>query len=79
MYEDRVVEYAVKLENRIADLVANNQPVNVSSLFYWFTFDVMGEFVFARSFGMLQNEEWHFAVIMLRKAMRLLGPLSLVP
>ncbi len=79
MYEDRVTEYAEKLENRIADLAAKNQPVNVSSWFYWFTFDVMGEFAFARSFGMLQNEEWHFAVIMLRKAMRLLGPLSPVP
>jgi hypothetical protein len=39
----------------------------------------MGEFAFARSFGMLQDEKWHHAVIMLRKAMSLLGPLSPVP
>lgn len=78
-YEDRVVEYAELLESRIADLAAANQPVNVSLWFYWFTFDVMGEFAFAKPFGMLQHEEWHVAVVMLRKAMRLLGPLSPVP
>ena len=78
-YEDRVTEYAEKLESSIAELAANDQTVNVSSWFYWFTFDVMGEFAFARSFGMLQNEKWHIAVVMLRKAMRLLGPMSPVP
>lgn len=39
----------------------------------------MGEFAFARSFEMLQNEKWHEAVILLRRAMTLLGPLSPVP
>jgi hypothetical protein len=39
----------------------------------------MGEFAFAKSFRMLQDEQWHIAVIMLRKAMRLLGPLSPLP
>lgn len=39
----------------------------------------MGEFAFGKSFNMLEDEKWHFAVIMLRRAMRLLGPLSPVP
>lgn len=39
----------------------------------------MGEFAFARSFDMLENEKYHIAIVMLRKAMRLLGPLSPVP
>jgi hypothetical protein len=79
MYEDRVVEYAEVLGRKIGVLVSNNELINVSSWFYWFIFDVMGEFAFARSFAMLEDEEWHFAVVTLRKAMRLLGPMSPVP
>ena len=76
-YEATVDEYGRKLESRIAELSAKNQPVNIS--LYWFTFDVMGIFAFARSFNMLQREEWHVSVVLLRKAMRLLGPLSPAP
>ena len=78
-YEERVVEYAEMLEARVAELSRRGEPVDVSKWFYWFTFDVMGEFAFAKSFGMLRDEKWHFAVVMLRKAMGLLGPLSPVP
>ena len=39
----------------------------------------MGDFAFARSFDMLRDEKWHHVVIMLRRAMSLLGPLSPVP
>jgi len=78
-YEERVIEYAECLERRIAQMAAKNHPVNFTTLFYWFTFDVMGEFAFAKSFKMLQDEQWHIAVVMLRKAMRLLGPLCPVP
>ena len=78
-YEDRVVCYAETLESRIASLAQDDQSVDVCNWFYWFTFDIMGEFAFGRSFDMLQDEKWHFAVVMLRKAMRLLGPLSPVP
>ncbi|KAL8754101.1 MAG: hypothetical protein Q9184_005223 [Pyrenodesmia sp. 2 TL-2023] len=78
-YEERMMEYGHQLERGISELAERNQPVDVSAWFYWFTFDMMGEFAFAKSFGMLQSERWHIAVIMLRKAMRLLGPLSPVP
>ena len=78
-YEERVMEYAETLEARVAELSRRGEPVDVSKWFYWFTFDVMGEFAFAKSFGMLRDEKWHFAVVMLRKAMGLLGPLSPVP
>ncbi|KAI0892636.1 cytochrome P450 [Annulohypoxylon nitens] len=79
IYEERVVEYAETLASQIERLALVGAPVNVSDWFYWFTFDVMGEFAFARSFGMLQDEKWHFAVRLLRKAMSLLGPFSPVP
>ena len=78
-YEERMMKYGEVLERGISQLARKDQPINVSAWFYWFTFDVMGEFAFARSFGMLESEKWHVAVVMLRKAMRLLGPLSPVP
>lgn len=79
VYEERVVEYAETLAGRIEELARDGTAVNVSDWFYWFTFDVMGEFAFGRSFGMLRDEKWHFAVRLLRKAMSLLGPFSPVP
>ena len=78
-YEERMMRHGGILERAISDLARRDRPVNVSTWFYWFTFDVMGEFAFARSFGMLEDEQWHIVVVMLRKAMRLLGPLSPVP
>ena len=39
----------------------------------------MGDFAFAKSFKMLEDQRWHYAVIMLRRAMNLLGPFSAVP
>ena len=39
----------------------------------------MGDFAFAKSFNMLESKEWHYAVLMLRRALNLLGPLSSVP
>ena len=78
-YEERMMKHGEVLERAISDLAQRDRPVDVSSWFYWFTFDVMGEFAFARSFGMLEDEKWHTAVVMLRKAMKLLGPLSPVP
>ncbi|KAH8901372.1 cytochrome P450 [Thozetella sp. PMI_491] len=79
VYEERVEEHAETLIRRLAELAHEGKPVNVSDWFYWFTFDVMGEFAFARSFNMLRDERWHSAVYLLRRAMSLLGPFSAVP
>ena len=74
-----MIEYAEQLEGRVAGLSSAGLDINVSLWFYLFSFDVMGEFAFGKSFNMLRDEKWHEAVAMLRRAMRLLGPLSPVP
>jgi hypothetical protein len=61
-YDERVVEYVATLVCRCESMSQSNDPVNVSDWFYWFTFDIMGEFAFSRSFQMLENEKWHLAV-----------------
>ncbi|CRG88390.1 hypothetical protein PISL3812_05420 [Talaromyces islandicus] len=78
-YQDRIAQHAQRLESIIATAASNGEVVNATECFSWFSFDVMGEFAFARSFRMLEDKEWHHAVILLRRAMRLLGPLSPVP
>ncbi len=78
-YNQQITEYVERLEMQIDRLSAQNQVVCASDWFYWLSFDIMGEFAFGRSFRMLEDEQWHSAIRMLRSAMRLLGPLSSVP
>ncbi|KAL9122404.1 MAG: hypothetical protein Q9187_001041 [Circinaria calcarea] len=76
-YEKRIQTYGLLLEKHIAS--TSGKPVDVSTWFYFLSFDVMGDFAFAKSFKMLESKEWHYAVLMLRRALNLLGPLSSVP
>ncbi|KAI0112259.1 cytochrome P450 [Nemania sp. FL0031] len=86
-YEERIAEYADLLVARIEGLVSRGRladsheyvTVNVTEWFSWFAFDVMGEFAFAKSFGMLQDGKWHTKVRLLIEAMSMLGPVSPVP
>lgn len=75
-YETRILASVGKFERCIEKAAASGKPVNVNSLCYWFAFDVMGEFAFAESFGMLENEQYHHVILKLRNALKLLGPFS---
>lgn len=46
---------------------------------FWFGFDIMGDFVFSKSFGMLQSQSWHYIIVRLQRALSLLGPFSPAP
>ncbi len=48
-------------------------------LFYWLGFDIMGDFVFNKSFNMLSSGKWHHMVVNLQRALALLGPVSPAP
>ena len=76
-YEARVLRYVEQVESLVAN--SNGVPVNVSNVFYWFGWDVMGSIIFAKDFGMLESQEWHIAIFMLRKAMKTLGLITPVP
>lgn len=78
-YEKRVVEYTELLASRIERLAVAGQRVDVSKWFPWWSFDVMGEFAFSKSFEMLKKEQWHFASELMRKFMSILGLLGPVP
>ncbi|RAL06171.1 cytochrome P450 [Aspergillus ibericus CBS 121593] len=78
-YITKILPYITQLEHRIDADIHHQHISNITDLFYWFGFDTMGDFVFNKSFDMLHRNEWHFVVVLLRRAMSILGPLSPVP
>ena len=46
--------------------LADTKVVNASEVFNQYSFDVMGDLAFGRSFGMLESGETHWAIQLLR-------------
>jgi hypothetical protein len=67
------------LHERIQADASAGVPSNVQNLFYWFSFDAMGDFVLSKSFNMLSDRRWHPFVASLQNALSLLGPFSPTP
>ncbi|KAL2814652.1 benzoate 4-monooxygenase cytochrome P450 [Aspergillus granulosus] len=78
-YKDKVHTPINQFDSRIQSDIASGQASEVSDLIFWLTFDRMGEFVLGRSFNMLTNQSWHNIILLLQKAMGLLGPLGPTP
>lgn len=78
-YKERALKYVSMLEEHIAGDITAGRSTAVRTLFSWFGFDIMGDFVFGNSFNMLQDREWHSVILRLREALALLGPLTPVP
>lgn len=78
-YERQIRIYAAQLQQAIASEVEKGHEININQYFHWFSFDVMGQFAFSKSFGMLRNQHWHYSIGMLRAGRALLGPFTPVP
>ena len=57
----------------------DGKGINVSKLFYLYSFDVMSDLAFGEPLNMLDSDKYHFTVGLLQDGMNLLGPLSPVP
>ena len=75
--QTRIVKHSVKLEDHLRN--SGGRPVDVSMWFSYFSFDVMGDLAFARSFNMLESGTWNHAVKLLRDGMSILGVVTPVP
>ena len=69
-----MVRYADKLVEQIDNFAA--RPVNVAQWFNYFSFDVMGDLAFGRSFGALEQGQAHFAMEVIHAGTAPLGVLS---
>lgn len=73
-YEPRVVGYADLLVSQLAAF--SGKPLNASRWFNYYSFDIMGDLAFGKSFDMLKNGQSHFAIDMLNKAQGAFGLFS---
>ncbi|KAM0254291.1 hypothetical protein ACHAQJ_006931 [Trichoderma viride] len=78
-HEAKILKYVDKLDQCIEADAKSEKVTDMRNLLLWFGFDIMGEFVFSKSFGMLEKQEWHHIIVRLQRALSLLGPLSPVP
>ena len=73
-YEGRIINYTTELIDQI--LARTGEPINVSKWFNYYSFDVMGDLAFGKSFDMLKNGQTHFAIKLLEGGLLPLGLLS---
>lgn len=76
-YEDRVISHALELVRQIQ--ARSDQPINVSAWFNYFSFDVMGDLAFGKSFDMLKSGTTHQIISTMEKAMTPIGLISPIP
>lgn len=55
------------------------EPMVVSTWFHYFSFDIMGDLAFGKSFEMLRSGKTHFAMDLLHEGLLPLGVLSPIP
>ena len=70
-YEGRVTQYTYDLMSKFA--LFAGKPIDASAWFNYYSFDVMGDFAFGKSFNMLQTGSYHYAITWLDSSMTLLG------
>ena len=76
-YEGRVTDYTYELMGKIS--TSSGNPMNLSAWFNYWSFDVMGDFAFGKSFNMLKTGKNHYAIDWLERSMLLLGLCSPIP
>ncbi|KAJ3943433.1 uncharacterized protein N0V96_006358 [Colletotrichum fioriniae] len=78
-HESKILKYIEQLDICIEADAKAHVASEVRNLFFWFGFDVMGDFVFSKSFDMLHQQQWHHIIVRLQRALSLLGPFSPAP
>ncbi|KAK2591112.1 hypothetical protein QQS21_011200 [Conoideocrella luteorostrata] len=78
-HSNKILKHLDILGDVIDDDIFAGKPSQMRDLFYWLGFDVMSDFVFSKSFGMLRTQKWHYMIIRLQRALSLLGPVSPAP
>ena len=69
--------YAEKLGEIVSSL--SGHPIDMTQLFEYFTFDVMGDINFGVRFDCLKNERRVNAIEIFKKGMKLMGPFTPLP
>ncbi|PSN68710.1 cytochrome P450 monooxygenase [Corynespora cassiicola Philippines] len=70
-YEQRIQQYQDNLLKNLAD--SRGSPLNMTKMFNFLSFDIMGELAFSRSFDMLKKVEEHWAIKILHDGIKPVG------
>ncbi|KAL9943998.1 hypothetical protein D7B24_000866 [Verticillium nonalfalfae] len=73
-YEPRVVKYTDQLLNQIKQ--TEGKPINVSTWFNFYSFDVMGDLAFGRSFDMMKDGIVHYYMQAVHTSMQAVAAFS---
>lgn len=76
-YEPRVIDYTNQLLARIE--ATKGSPINMTDWFNFYSFDVIGDLAFGKSFDMLRNGVKHYFMKCLHADMTNVGYLSHLP
>ena len=76
-YESRVLGYADKLVEQLSQRAG--ESLDVSKWFIYYTFDVMGEMAFGRSFNALSSGESHYVMKIMHNSSKAVGIIGCVP
>ncbi|PSN65038.1 cytochrome P450 monooxygenase-like protein [Corynespora cassiicola Philippines] len=72
-YKPRIVRLVDDLRKCISSF--DKQPINVTDVMTWFSFDVMSEVLFGEDFGMIKQRATHPVMAQQKRALALLGPI----
>src|SRR4051794_31184899 len=76
-YEDRVLGYSKILLRQIT--ARAGQKTNAAKWFHFYSFDVMGDVAFGKSFDMIETGKSTFELDLLAEGMRPVGTLTPIP
>ena len=70
-YETRITIYQDQLVSKVA--AAKGRPIDMTNLFNWYSWDVMGDLAFGYSFDMLKTSKKHQAIAVLDDGLKALS------
>jgi cytochrome P450 len=76
-YEPRITSYTMALVEQIKSF--SGKPIDASKWFNYYSFDVMGDLAYGRSFDMLKSGQGHWAIGLLNAGQRGVGQFGPVP
>lgn len=76
-YEPQVDHYTSLLTSAVSQRLG--VPLDLTTWFHYFSFDLMGQLSFGKSFNMLATGQRHFAIDLMRDGMTLLGLFTPMP
>lgn len=78
-YRQRISRHMDKFTHLLSEDTNQQIPTDIRKYLYWFGFDAMGDFVFSKSFNLLETKKSAVAIERWQRALYMVGPVSSTP